>query len=256
MGRRYDPPYIPIRDIAPLQARESINKLLDVITNDMPLLRGAAAYWGAFVRAAPERETQLRRSYMAAASGGGVIYDDMRLRPQEIPVAFKLQLPKEAPLLPYIVASVGYGDEHLGHHGWKMGLAQVKWAEFVADVKRLEVLVHTQSYISDIRAAALVFYLCHPKRNAPLSKFSGLVVELYAKGRAIWYLRGITLMLEHMLGSEEHLEAKKVTGQLLELTRDDYAARWQIQQMLAKWRERSGAPLSHAGLAESWLMQG
>lgn len=252
-------PHLYVPDLSPAlrltlsRDAEGLNVLIGVVTKDLSLLRRAAAYWGVLLKAAPLQEKELRRSILTAAGSSAVMDDDMMLSLPAIHVPFKLDLPAEAPLLPYIVASVFLPDQRRERVLQKMWLDGVNWSEYVDDVRALELLIRSKSQNEEIRAAALLIYLAYPKRTRPLSDLRNMVVELYAKGRAIWFLRGIMVAVEEMLASQEDADAKMLIGTLIELTMEDYAARSTIQQMLARWRERSIAPLSRGEIGDSWL---
>ena len=125
-------------------------------------------------------------------------------------------------------------------------------SKIVDEPEKIKIIFEDTSFNQDIRAAAIIAYVLHPKSNSILDNVKQQLVEFYEPKIGAWYIKAIAHCL-CLLTTEENSSAKWIVSHLLDATRTDYEARKYLQRLLTFWRETSSIPIQKAGVQEQWL---
>jgi hypothetical protein len=97
--------------------------------------------------------------------------------------------------------------------------------------------------------------LFHPSRRRSLEEAEGEIVSLYSPQFGSWYFTAVILAVG-LLGSDSNSSSgASLIAKILDVAREDYSGRKQLDWLLNRWRETSAAPIQTAGVQSVWLTQ-
>ncbi|MBW4447373.1 MAG: hypothetical protein KME38_11030 [Spirirestis rafaelensis WJT71-NPBG6] len=211
------------------------------------------AIWGQFIKETPEREHELRTTFLIASLE--LVCEDTLLFDFS---PFELNLPLEAPLLPHIINSLlNFPIRHKNVYRSKGVDEELEdtskiISEIINEPSCLSQIYKNLSLAQNIRAAAMIALLLHPDGTRDFTSLRQQIVEFYNPEVGTWYVKAITSCL-CLLTKEEDTAAKWIASNLLDAARGDYEGRQYIQRLLTLWRETSRTPIQKAGVQEKWL---
>jgi hypothetical protein len=245
-----------------LNSPADVNALIEALEAKLDFVAPYILSWGKLLRAAPEREIELRVLLKRAAS-----MPFPKFFPLEPIHPYRVDLEQELVVLPVMAAAL---TERFSRFDWRPawdgdtegGNPEHLVAEFGLIPARLYEIVQQSQQEADVRSAALILYLLqivHGKAsptepNQLLATLSPLIIELYSERVSRWYLTGVRIFLDRIC-NENDVEAVDLLGRLFERAREDYRGRQTLHELLAKWRERSSAPVHAANVQQAWLEQ-
>lgn len=225
-----------------LDQLEGVNVLINRLLKEPVYLQDFPHIWGRLLKHAPHREADLREAILRASS--------MSLKGSHWARefhTFKLNLPSEAPLLPYLLDSIiTYSSEVTGTVSSSIIQNQFE------DIAALEPIASNTNLAKNIRLSAVVFSLLYFDRGEDLIAKQTFLFDLYDARNSTWYLKVMGFCLTHF-GVEETHEIQSMVGKLIDLTRGDYKGRMLLQKILTRWRETSQAPVRATRVQNSWL---
>jgi hypothetical protein len=231
-------------------SKEMLSPIIEKVVKIPRVLRNCPSLWGHLLREAPEYESALRNAFLAASTG------TINSQP---PIssfrAFKLNLPSEVSLFPYLVNAL-----LTSHRAYYYELEDDRELDFlgkqiielVGGTLYVEEMIYDLSQPQIIRAAGAIAFLLHPDRSKELGCVKQLLVSFCNSKTGHWYLRAIANCLR-LLVTEEDPDARWIVNSLLEATRADYDARQCLHGVLNLWRESSHSPIQKAGVLDKWL---
>jgi len=230
--------------------KDAINILAERVLQTPNILENCASLWGTLLRELPAHETGLRSAFLQISSD---IFTEQlpffRFQP------FKLNLPSEAPLLPYLISALlnsQRGHLHEIEDDKALEFINRNVSEMIDNPLHLQEVFNDSSQVRCIRSAAIIAYLLHPSGTKDLRSIKQLLVELYAPKIDSWYIQAVVTCL-CLLTTEEDSQAQWIVNSLLDAARTDYEARQHLNRILDLWRESSYAPVQKAGIQEKWL---
>lgn len=231
-------------------SKELLITIVEKVVKTPQVLQNHTSLWGHFIREAPEYESALRNAFMTASTG--IINSQP---PFSGFCVFKLNLPLEVSLLPYLVNALI--TSHRAYYyqvedDRELDFLGKQIAEMVGDALYLREMIYDLSQPQLIRAAGVIAFLLHPNGSKELGCIKQLLVEFCNSQTGHWYLRAIANCLR-LLATEEDPEARWIVNSLLEVTRADYEARQCLHGLLNLWRESSHSPIQKAGVLDKWL---
>ncbi|MEO0970810.1 MAG: hypothetical protein AAFX80_21420, partial [Cyanobacteria bacterium J06639_18] len=245
--------YLLMRDFHTLEKnRELLTEIVDKILIDPEVISDFPFIWGFLLEQFPEREQSLRQAFIKASS----LFSYSAIKPLLVKhilkfYSFNLNFPSEVSLLPYLVYSlINYMELHITRD-IKRELEFIKQqvSKIVDEPEKIKIIFEDTSFNQDIRAAAIIAYVLHPKSNSILDNVKQQLVEFYDPKIGAWYIKAIAHCL-CLLTTEENSSAKWIISNLLDATRTDYEARKYLQRLLTFWRETSSIPIQKAGVQE------
>ena len=234
--------------------RENDKAILSIIAEKVlqapELLERCASLWGILLQELPEREADLRNAFLQIPS------EPLK---EQMPFfrfqAFKLNLPSEAPLLPYLVNALmisrrSHYNESEDDKALELFSRSV--SEMINSPLHLKEIFNDLSQTKSIRSAAIISYLLHPDGSKNLEDVKQFLVDLYRPKVEPWYVQAVVICLS-LLTTEEDARARWIVNSLLDAARADYEARQHLNRILTLWRESSYAPVQKADVKEKWL---
>ena len=162
---------------------------------------------------------------------------------------FVLNLPKEAPLLPPLLdcmLNTRLGPRYV--HEKTISVSQLIEG-YVPDVNSL-LRVIAEAQTPEQRGAAAMTCLLHPacpkESNADCIN---TIVQNYKPHTNSWYLRAAGAALEPLIVADD-LAAIEGMGSLLRAGSGDFNARFGLNRVFGRLRQRSKAPVSEYGIAK------
>jgi hypothetical protein len=225
-----------------LDELKGIDVLINKLLGDPVYLQQSAHIWGKLLNQAQHREADLRRAFMQASS---MSFKENHWTREFHP--FKLNLPLEAPLLPYLLDSIISYRESPG----ATNIHAITRILF-EDVTVLATIFNNDNLANNIRLSAVVFSLLYFDKGEDLKFKQTLLLDLFDARISTWYLKVLSFCLLHF-DIEQDQETQSLVGKLIDLTREDYKGRKFLQGILTKWRERSQAPVRRADVQHQWL---
>ncbi|MBC9877340.1 hypothetical protein G8O24_08275 [Bradyrhizobium sp. INPA01-394B] len=228
-------------------------KVQRLLLGHMPseTLLAYAAKWGTLFGLTEPLGTGLRELALSAAKGLVAperFFDRMD--------HFKVELPKEAEMLPHLLAALVHSsspESSLFHRE----LRHTSFEDIASTVRKifrsgtsLRKIFQSTAFSTRVRAAAGVFYGFH-SGGTSLQKEIDSLVELYDAAEASWFLPAVALLLNEALATEQRF-ALKAMGALLESANSNLPARFAVNPMVASWREISRAPVTQAAEPMLW----
>jgi hypothetical protein len=231
-------------------SKELLIPIIEKVVKTPRVLHNHTSLWGHFIREAPEYESALRNAFLAASTG------TINSQPQFSSFrVFKLNLPLEVSLLPYLVNALLTSHRayyYQVENDRELDFLGKQITEMVGDILYLRELIYDLSQPQLIRAAGAIAFLLHPNGSKEIGGVKHLLVEFCNSQTGHWYLRAITNCLR-LLTTEEDPDARWIVNNLLEATRADYDARQCLHGVLNLWRESSHSPIQKAGVLDKWL---
>lgn len=241
-----------------MDEEEGVAPLMEELLKHCEVLIEYPELWGRLLVKADNYSGMLRKAFLQAAK--------MKVRerrywsPEFEFHPFRLLLPQEASLLVPLMKSLcaAYIIE-------KPDPYDVWISEFRVNEERLRtqfktiadplelISISNQSGIDiEIKAAALFMSLLHPHSKQSLEEAEDRIVDLYSPKFGRWYFRAI-IMGVTLLTTDESPVANSLVAKILNVAREDYAGRKQLDGLLNRWRENSYAPVQKAGVQSEWL---
>ncbi|RWQ20553.1 hypothetical protein [Mesorhizobium sp.] len=227
-----------------------ITKLVSGIRNQW-VFRWMLLDIGSFTENYPDLSKALVEA-MIIRSSGPVIYGTFGFTINP----FRMNLPKDAALLPHIVAScldsmghqqITFRREHLPQRQQASQWAG-KYAPRIDDL----IQVHTDGgQPKRVRTAARLLMCLHPDFEGSLPPLDE-IVSMYDVAESHWYLRGISLVLTDSIKRSD-LAAWKAMSKLLEIARSDYQGRGALTTFIRDWRELALAPVTQSNNPQLWI---
>jgi len=225
-----------------LDSRRTVDAIASAVIRAPQLLVRNPATWSRLVRLVPHRAVELRRALMRAAQS---------LLPVAQPFGraetLRVDLPGEAVLLPFVLASAFTARsslESLGADGIRESLR-----ESVGIITR----ERARSYGAISASARAALQLIAIMESGDIrDEDIQIIVGSYQPANAVWLLAAFAAVVR-LLAIAETETTRALVGRLLEMSRDDYDAREELDDTLWLWREASKAPITTAGLADRWL---
>ncbi|MDT5270394.1 MAG: hypothetical protein QOH49_2580 [Acidobacteriota bacterium] len=234
-------------------SKESLALIKEEVLKQKSMLPAFARHWGKLLDAFEEESPTLRLAMLEVCSKKHPNYSGgSNITPSD---PFQLDLLQEAPLLPFIAASI------VPNHNMISGLEESETvirniarvvSEYVQDAFILEQIFSGTQYDNHVKAGALLMHIFHPNGSTDLQSKQQLLVGVYSSADMHWYLNAVTNCLA-LISSEKDPAARFIVGSLLEATRTDYEGREILQSLLANWRENSYAPINEASAESEWL---
>jgi hypothetical protein len=239
-----------------LDDQRSIEFLVDALIQHPLLLSEVPNVWGLLLAKAPNRQSELRTAFLKA--GNGMVPTKFWVRPPELHL-FKLNLPAEASLLPFLLSAVceaySFSDryhEDFWHPHPRLDFTQISFeiAKMVPDVHELEVVINNPKLGKSVQAAAMFLALMHSNTTRTLTVNAADLANLYTKESSSWYFNAVISLVTVL--PDNSVNAPFI-GLILERTREDYAGRQELQRLLTRWREDSMAPVQSSKVRNDWL---
>ncbi|MDT7689890.1 MAG: hypothetical protein QOE46_2649 [Acidobacteriota bacterium] len=236
-------------------SKESLDHIKEAVIRNKSVLIGIAPYWGKLLNTFKDQSPVLRDALVELCSQNRPVSYINDVSDREPFHTFQLNLPHEASLLPFIVASIMPNYESFsGKEESDLVIQNVssRIGKLVQDESALERIFSSAQYDNNIRAGAILLHIFHPNGSRDLSSKQHILIELYSSADMHWYLSAVTGCIA-LISSERDQAARFIMGNLLEATRADYAGRQILQTLLARWRENSYAPINEVGAELEWL---
>lgn len=232
-------------------SRKRLNGLVDQVLERPAIAANSPHMWGSLVRASGEREPDLRRALVASVA----FYSPLRRGWPGSGESFVIKLPDEAPLIPHIASTIlgtfrPEKDFRTTDAGIVSKLSQ-SVSGYFPDPEVLRRLVDDPTFATRLRSGALLLLAMHPSFARPLQLLSEMAAELYAP-RELWYVESLVSFL-NLWGRWSDAFTQSIVSQMLNATRENYAAREILQGLLTNWREASVSPVTERDLIASWL---
>lgn len=170
---------------------------------------------------------------------------------------FRVNLPSEASLLPHLFVPLIHT-----HSGAQDTWNRVSSAneprnpreqieKVIGDISGLNGVIDDARLAPSVRVSAAFMFLLHTEGSSLETK-QRVLVECYSQETRDWYFRAMRYCLT-LLSTEEDPAARALLGSTLDLARDDYSGRQDLDPLLALWRETSHAPVQRAKVQQNWL---
>ncbi|MGX4768281.1 NACHT domain-containing protein [Bradyrhizobium guangdongense] len=206
------------------------------------LLRRNIAIWSDLVELTSAAGKDIRPALLTASRLGGRIVET-GARPFK---PFLLQLPDEASLLPMVVGA--FPSIHYWEARKKSPTAPEFVEAIVPDLKSLTLIATAEDRCKNIRGAAAIMALIHPKcTNDDIAQLIDIVVSCYEPWRENWYLRAAGNALDALVRADDQ-RAIDGMGMLLRAGMGDFEGRADLNFVLERWRQISKAPVQKRGI--------
>jgi len=226
----------------------AIEVLVDGIVECPETLRGFAGIWGKLIECAPDREEELRQAFCRASENAAP-----QEGWQESFHPLRLRLPTERSVMPHVLAALVRSCESFRTDPNDVSRETGKHVHgLVDDASILKKIAAQADSKPSIKCAAAVLSVLHPESEWTIGDVHQVLVECYSPGIGDWYFKAIRFCIETR-GSEPDSQSRLLVGHLLDVARTDYMGRAQLQNLLARWRETSYAPVNKAGVLQEWL---
>lgn len=229
-----------------LDQEEAVQALVDKMLECPKILHTYPQLWGRLIQKAPRREHELRQAFRSASAFKNV---DFRYWISEFH-SFRLHLEAERSLLPHVVVAL-LAAVQTPDPAKRLNEAKQYTEGLAVELPELDDVINDRQESQDIRAAAAILAVLHPKSQGLTGHYQ-VLGQLYGCGVGAWYVAAVRMCLT-LLGSERDLASRSIVGCLLERGRSDYRGRAELEELLGQWRETSYAPVQTAGLVETWL---
>ncbi len=241
-----------------LDGKDGMAALLEKVLIDYEVLAEHPELWGRLLTKAGDYAGDLRKAFVRAAS--------LRVRERRFWSpdfefhSFKLTLPQEASMLPPLMKSLcaAYNmDRAYPAHVWmpEFNVEPDSLRHHIrelAGADELASLGKDSGVDVEIKAAALFMSVLHPDGKKPLEEAEDDIVRLYSSNIGSWYFTAVMIAVG-LLGNGENSIANSLVAKILNVARENYAARKQLDWLLNRWRETSHAPIQKAGVQSAWL---
>jgi hypothetical protein len=222
-----------------IRTPEGVNELTEICLRRPDLLRGCVAIWGELVELAQTVGKNVRPALLSASKLGGDFESGSRLF-----IPFLLKLPEEAAMLPMLMGAIP------GVDSWQARKKSPSVSEavetFVPDVRSLIDIAITDSHCANVRGAAAMMALLHPKcLDGEIAVLVEVVVNCYEPWRDHWYLRAAGNALDASIRAEDRRAIEGI-GMLLRAGMGDFEGRSGLNFFLERWRQISKAPVQKA----------
>ncbi|EKU96872.1 hypothetical protein Lepto7375DRAFT_0792 [Leptolyngbya sp. PCC 7375] len=228
------------------------DELVQKVIEKPKILSSFPSSWGNFLKEAPDRETDLRTAFLKASANK--VSDQGSVGGIE---PFRINLPKEAPLLPHILNTfLSYRIKAPRNREIDKELAYIQKTitAFCPNCSELENIFKDTNITPGIQAAAAMALLLHPDSNRSLNNLKQPIVDFFKEDLGSWYTNVVISCLR-FLSTEEDKNACWIMNHVLDNYRDNYDQRRCIQELLSHWREISYAPIQKAKVQNKWLTQ-
>jgi hypothetical protein len=244
-----------------LDVQEGVDILVDSLLYHSEVLSDHPELWGRLLTKSKERSRELRKAFVTASKNP---VRTRRFWPRQFEFhPFRLLLPDEAALLPRLFEF--FCDAYNTYSGYPEDLwvspirmqaesLSHQIEQLVADADELDGISRDSNIDIEVRAAALFMYLLHPTKKLTIDQAQDRIIEVYSAKIGSWYFSAITILVS-LLTSDESSTANSIIAKFLDVAREDYIGRKQLDYLLNRWRENSYAPVQNAGVQGNWLSQ-
>lgn len=225
---------------------DEVGKVVQACIAMPELLARYPSSWGMLVSCDPSGAIR-KTLRVAAAEWEPLDHAGMEVDP------FRLDLPKEASLLPPLLDAIVTRRHH--YISFRRGEAsQRPFAQlvqaFVPDIAELLRLLGNKRLDGKVIGAAAMMCLRHPDcPDARQDECLRTIVCNYTADSGGWYLRAAACSMEELVNNERE-PALDAMGCLLRASSSSPSERYNLNSSLATWRERSKAPVNKFGISQ------